>query len=87
MYNLIITALLIGAFFMSVLAFLWGLRIGKSLHEGIIPNVSLNPVKPIIEAIEQHKEDKKEKKLEAEFNEVMGATRESMLKSIKSEVK
>jgi hypothetical protein len=85
--NLILAGTLVLAFFMSVSAFIWGIRIGKTLAEGKIPQVQINPVRMAIKAVEQHEQKKEEEKLQDELTDIMGATRESMLNAIKKEVK
>ena len=45
MNNIILTATLIVAFFMCILAYLMGLKHGKQLGNGIVPKVELNIVK------------------------------------------
>ena len=84
MYNIIITALLIGAFFMCTGSYWIGVKHGKLLSNGIIPKINLNPFKTIIQAVEDKKNTDK---VTEELTDIMGATRESMLKAIKNEVK
>ena len=58
-YELILAITLVVAFFMSILSFIWGCKVGKSLSNGVIPTVNLNPIK----AYKEHKTvvaDKKE---------------------------
>ena len=85
-YNLIIASILIAAFFMCIASFTVGIKTGKSLSEGKVPSINLNPIKPIIEAVERHETKKEDKQLDDELTDIMGATRETMLKAIKSEV-
>lgn len=56
-----------------------GLEHGKLLSQAIVPKVDINPIKPIVQAIEQHKEVKAQ---EEELTDIMGASKESMLESI-----
>ena len=56
-YNLLITAILIVAFFSCICSFIWGCKVGKSLSKDNIPTVKLNPIK----AYTEHKEAKVEK--------------------------
>lgn len=84
MNNIILAITLVVAFFMCISSFIWGVRVGKQLASGIIPKIDLNPVKPIIEAIDTHKQTKEEIKIKNDLDDVMGATRESMLNSIKA---
>jgi hypothetical protein len=79
MYNILIAAILIVAFFMCIKAYTLGLKHGKQLSNAIIPQVNINPVKPIVEAIEQKKEEKQAEVLV----DIMSADRESMLQAIK----
>lgn len=85
--NIILAAVLIAAFFLSVSAFLFGLKLGKTIGESKLPTVTINPVKKVIQAVEQHEVKKEETKLQNEFEDVMGATKESMLQAIESGVK
>lgn len=85
--NIILAATLIVAFFMSVSAYTLGLKHGKQLSSNSIPNVTLNPVKKVVQAVEQHKAKQEEKEVVDELNEIMSATKESMIQAIKSEVK
>ena len=57
MYNLIITAILVVAFFMRLEAYMLGLQHGKQLDNKIIPSVIKTP----IQAIQEHEEAKKVK--------------------------
>ena len=84
MNNIILAITLVVAFFMCIKAYTLGLKHGKQLSNGIVPKLELNPIKPIIEAIEQHKETKEQIKITNDLDEVMGATKESMLNSIKA---
>lgn len=61
-----------------------GLKHGKQLSNGIVPKLELNPIKHFTEAIETHKQSKEEIKIKNDLDDVMGATRESMLNSIKA---
>lgn len=86
-YNLIIAAILIVAFFMCIKAYMLGLKHGKQLsNNDDIPAVNLNPVKPIVEAVGQYKEDKKAEELQDELTDMMSADRDTMLKAIKKGV-
>jgi hypothetical protein len=82
MNNIILSATLIVAFFMCIGAYCLGLKHGKQLSNAIIPQVNINPVKPIVEAIEQKKEEKQAEVL----IDIMSADRESMLQAIKKGV-
>lgn len=84
-YNIIITALLISAFFMCISAFLWGVRIGKHLGNGVVPTPTLNPVKKVVEAVETHKAKKEEEQLTDELQAMMNISKESMLDAVKKE--
>jgi hypothetical protein len=85
-YNLIIAAILIVAFFMSISAYILGLKHGKQLSNNIIPSVNLNPTKPIIEAVKIHKENKVAESLQNELTDIMNADRDTMLNAIKKGV-
>jgi hypothetical protein len=82
--NIILAITLVVAFFMCINSFIYGYRVGKDVGKGITPKIELNPIKPIIEAIETHKQSKEEIKIKNDLDDVMGATRESMLNSIKA---
>lgn len=83
MYNLILSATLVVAFFMCVSAYCLGLRHGKQLSNGKVPEVKLNPVKTVTEALKEVKQAKIQDKLNEELTDIMGVTKESMLESIK----
>lgn len=85
MNNVILTAVLITAFFMCIKAYTIGLKHGKQLTNNQVPIINLNPVKPIVEAIETHEKKKEEQELTAQFDEVMSYTKESALDAIKKE--
>jgi len=85
--NIILAATLVVAFFLSISSFLLGLRMGKDLSNNKLPTVQLNPVKKAIQAVEQHKQSKQDKKLQDEYEDVMSASRETMLDAIGKEVK
>lgn len=85
MYNIIITALLISAFFMCITSYILGLKHGKLLGNNQIPNIEINPVKKVVEAVEQHKAKKEEEKLTDELQIMMNITKESMLNAVKKE--
>jgi hypothetical protein len=78
-YNILIATILIIAFFMCIGAYCLGLKHGKQLSNAVIPQVNINPVKPIVDAIEQKKEEKQAEVLV----DIMEYSRESALNSIK----
>ena len=86
MYNLIITALLIMSFFMCVSSFTIGIKMGKSLSSGKLPQFNINPIKTIKEYAEKVEAQKQEEILQEELSDILGATKESMLKAIKNGV-
>lgn len=57
LYDLLIAIILIVAFFMCIIAFFWGVKVGKAVRNDSTPSINLNPVK----AVKQHKEAKAEK--------------------------
>lgn len=71
-------------FLCTIKAYILGLSHGKQLANVIVPKLDLNPIQPIKQAIELHKETKEQTKITNDLDEVMGATRESMLNSIKA---
>lgn len=66
-------------FIATISAYTLGLKHGKQLSNGNIPKINLNPTKTIVEV----KENKAQKKLDDELEDIMGATKESMLETIK----
>lgn len=83
MYNYIITALLIGAFFMCLLSYWKGVQHGRMDKKEIIPKIEINPVKKVKEAVEQHEAKKEINKMQDELDDMMRASKESMLNHIK----
>jgi hypothetical protein len=69
-------------FLCTMTAYITGLKHGKAMSNNQIPQVNINPVKPIVEAIEQKKEEKQAEVL----TDIMSADRESMLRAIKKGV-
>lgn len=51
-YNLIITIILISSFFLCLKAYYTGLKHGKQLSAKNIPNININPLKSITNAID-----------------------------------
>ena len=84
MNNVILAITLVVAFFMCIKAYILGLKHGKQLSNAIVPKIELNPIKPIVKVIETHKQTKEQIKITNDLDEVMGATKESMLNSIKA---
>lgn len=76
MYNLIITGLLISSFFMCLFAFRIGLKWGKSLGSGNLPE----PIKTPVQVIKEHEltkeQEKQRAKEEAEFMRMLNYTGE-----------
>jgi len=85
MYNLLITVLLIASFFMCLSSYWMGFRHGKQLNKDNIPKINLNPVKPIVEAVERVSESKNTAKLEEELVDVMSYSKETALHHVKKE--
>jgi len=81
--NLILAITLVVAFLLCISALIIGIKIGIEIGKGKLPTVTLNPVKKVIQAVEQHEAKKEETKLADELTDVMSASRESMLKAIK----
>ena len=69
MYNVIITALLVGCFFMCIMAYLTGVKHGKQLSHGVIPKIISNPIVSYTEykanQIEVKRQQQEEKDLQA----------------------
>ena len=70
-------------FIATIKAYILGLKHGKQLGQGDIPKIEINPIKPIIEAIEAHKNKPETDGLE----EIMSFSMESALEAIKKEKK
>jgi hypothetical protein len=81
--NIILAATLIVAFFMCISAFLLGIKIGKQLSNNQVPTVQINPVKKVVQAVEQHKQIKQEEKLQDELEDIFSYSKESALNAIK----
>jgi hypothetical protein len=66
-----------------------GFKHGKEFAKGNIPTIKLNPVKPLLEAIEniktKVKADSKVDKVEADLIDIMSYTKESALEFMKKE--
>jgi hypothetical protein len=74
------------AFVLCVLiAYITGLKHGKLMIQGSIPKIELNPVKPILKAIEKHKEEKEVKALGDDLTEALGYSKESAMIAVKKE--
>jgi len=72
-------------FIITITTYTLGIRHGRELAKGITPRLSINPVKPILKAVERVKEENKAKELGGELADVMSMTKESMLKAVKEE--
>jgi len=72
-------------FIATITAYTLGLRHGRELSKGIMPRLELNPVKPILKAVERVKEEKKAKELGEELADVMSYSKESALEAVKKE--
>jgi len=72
-------------FFATIKAYTLGYSHAKELSKGNIPKLSLNPIRPIIKAVEKHKEEKKIEELTDELSIAMGYSRESALEFVKKE--
>jgi len=83
MNNIILAITLVVAFFMCIKAYTLGLKHGKQLSLSIVPKFGLNPIREFKQVTIQREETKEQTKISNELDEVMGATRESMLNSIK----
>lgn len=87
MYNLIITALLVGAFFCIISAYWWGYKHGRQVVNGIIPKVNINPIAHVVEAIEDHVIKKKQEEVKKDMDDIMNYSAETALEAIKEEAK
>jgi len=72
-------------FIATVTAYTLGLRHGRELAKGIMPRLELNPIKPILKAVERVKEEKKVKDLGEELADVMSYSKESALEAVKKD--
>ena len=72
-------------FLCTITAYTLGIRHGRELAKGIMPRLSINPVKPILKAVERVKEEKKAKELGEELADVMSYSKESALEAVKKE--
>ena len=72
-------------FLCSIMAYVTGIEHGRELSKGNAPKMDINPVKPILKAVEKHKEDKKVEELTDELNEALSYSKESALAAVKKE--
>ena len=72
-------------FIITITAYTLGLRHGRELAKGITPRLELNPIKPILKAVERVREEKKAKELGEELADVMSYSKESALEAVKRE--
>ena len=73
-------------FGVTLLGFTYGLRLGMTTAKGEIPKPIKNPVKAVLEVVENHEAKKEADKLDQEFTDIMSATKESMLDAMKKGV-
>lgn len=83
--NIILSATLIVAFFMCISSLLLGIKIGKSIGEGKLPTVQINPIKKVIQVVEQHKQNEQEEKAQDELSDILSYSKESALDAINKE--
>jgi hypothetical protein len=78
----ILIGLIIGLVFFiaTITAYTIGLKHGKLLSNNLTPKIELNPLKPILQAVEQKKE---EAKATGELTDIMDYSRETALEAIK----
>jgi len=72
-------------FIITITAYTLGIKHGRELSKGITPRLELNPIKPILKAVERVKEEKKAKELGEELADVMSYSKESALEAVKKE--
>jgi hypothetical protein len=65
---------------MCISSLIVGIRIGKSLSDGKVPTVNINPVKTIARAVEQHKD---KKALEEEMTDIFSTSRDTILDAMR----
>ena len=68
-----------------VIAYITGVGHGKEIGKGNAPKIELNPIKPIVKAVERHKEEKKAEELTEELNDIFSFSKESALEAVKKE--
>lgn len=83
----LIASLIIGLFLFvcTITAYCIGIQHGRELTKGNVPKINLNPVKPIIKAVEAHEEKKKAETLVDELTEALSYSKESALAAVKKE--
>lgn len=81
----ILIGLFIGIVFFiaTISAYILGIKHKKQIDQGVIPKI--NPVKVIMDNVEQYRAEKKQEESEEELADIMSYTKESALKAIKKE--
>jgi hypothetical protein len=81
----IIIGLIVGLVFFiaTIIAYTIGLKHGRQIQQGNTPKVNINPVKAIVEAVEQHEQKQEGKKADGELADIMSYSAESALMAIK----
>lgn len=69
----------------TIVAYITGVGHGRELSKSNVPKIHLNPVKPILKAVEKHKEEKKAEELKSELDEALSYSKESALEFVKKE--
>ena len=83
MNNLILTAILLVAFFMCIAAYCLGHKHRQMLIDGKIPKDNMNPVKPIIAAVKKYEQEKETKQAEEELTDIMNYSVETAINAAK----
>lgn len=86
-YLYLLPGLLIGLFLFicCIKAYTIGLKHSFELVKGNVPKLNLNPIQPLIKAVEEHNEQKEAEKAAEELTDIMSASMESMLQAVKKE--
>lgn len=86
MINTILGIVLGLCFFIATIsAYILGLKHGKQLSNGSIPTVNINPIKPIINAVEQQKQKREEKEIDKELADIFDYNIETAMEAIQKE--
>ena len=82
-YTIIIIALLITAFYLCIGCFIYGVKCGKQIQHGNIPQPIKIPVKMAIEAVERHEKNKKVEEVDNDLSSIMNYSMDTALEAIK----
>jgi hypothetical protein len=71
-------------FICCLTAYTTGLRHGKTLSKGEVPKLELNPLKPIIRTVNQHKQAKEQEQAFDDLDVLMNYNKVKALEAIKA---